>query len=93
MLQCDVVLSNFAFSFNLRRYIKVLTGAITEHVRSDRVVLTRGLTEMMESADDSSGAGTIKRDRFVAMLADFFPSKTTGSMTAITRALEVGPDR
>lgn len=90
-------LQQYNYDADVEMFLKVLTGAITEYVRADREVLTKALTEIMESADASSepgggGAGTapglIKRERLTQALKELFPSKTPAAMSAITRALE-----
>jgi hypothetical protein len=88
-------LQQYNYDADVDLFLKVLTGAITEHVRGDRIALTRSLTEIMEYADTSTevgGEGTqpglIRRERLVAALKDLFPTKTPAAMSAITRALE-----
>lgn len=88
-------LQQYNYDADVEMFLKVLTGAITEYVRSDREVLNKALTEIMESADASTepgGAGTepgmIKRGRLIEALKDLFPAKTPAAMSAITRALE-----
>ena len=88
-------LQQYNYDADVELFLKVLTGAITEYVKSDRAVLTKALVEIMESADASTepgGAGLepgmIKRDRLIQALKDLFPAKTPAAMSAITRALE-----
>ena len=76
-------LQQYNYDADVEMFLKVLTGAITEYVRSDREVLTKALTEIMESADASGepgGAarepGLIKRERLIEVLKDLFPAKT-----------------
>ena len=88
-------LHQYNYDADVEMFLKVLTGAITEHVRSDRDVLTSALTEIMEAADATgepgrggTERGLIKRERLIEVLKDLFPSKTAAAMSAITRALE-----